>query len=148
MDRLQLYASNFSLVGRSGFMLVAGLVFLVIVLIGVAIHAATRSCEGRINTLLVGQEMKQGDIVGDEMLRLDLQYDGNLVLYQREKHVWSSHTNGKPVTSAVLKSNGRISLFDSHGVLLFSDFIDNNKPKEGDEISGIKLKRGKFKLLN
>lgn len=44
--------------------------------------------------------------------RLTLQYDGNLVLYRGTHAMWSSRTNGKPVSYLAMQSDGNLVLYD------------------------------------
>lgn len=59
--------------------------------------------------LLPGQEIRSAD----GRFRLTLQTDGNLVLYgPKGKALWSTRTNGKPVTMAVMQDDGNFVLYN------------------------------------
>ncbi len=70
-------------------------------------------------TLEVGQALMSSD----ERYHLDLQGDGNLVLYSPTRAVWASWTVGKSGTKLVMQSDGNLVLYrtdwvpvwDSHG---------------------------------
>lgn len=63
--------------------------------------------------LLTGQSMRSID----SRFRLTLQSDGNLVLYDNlNRALWSSGTNGKPVTRCLMQNDGNLVLYDNNFV--------------------------------
>jgi hypothetical protein len=49
--------------------------------------------------------------------KLWMQNDGNLVLYDIEGAIWSSHTNGKPVNECIMQNDGNLVLYTPDGAL-------------------------------
>jgi len=47
--------------------------------------------------------------------KLVLQTDGNLVLYDKKKAMWSTGTNGKNVKKLVMQSDGNLVLYGTNG---------------------------------
>lgn len=79
------------------------------------------------NSLIGPQQLGVGQsIISDNQQYVTiLQSDGNLVTYNvNGKAMWSSQTNGKPVTVAVLQSDGNFVLYGSAGQVYWATGTD------------------------
>jgi hypothetical protein len=67
--------------------------------------------------LKTSQILYQGEFLQSPngKFKLVLQTDGNLVLYEGEKALWSSETNGKNVKKLVMQSDGNLVLYSPNG---------------------------------
>lgn len=76
----------------------------------------------------VPQEGSQGIVIRslDKRYTLNLQSDGNLVIYKRDKPVWSSKTNGKAVKSLVFQKDGNFVLYGYEGAIWSSNTANKN----------------------
>ncbi len=69
------------------------------------------------NILRSGQMIYQGEALKSPngRFKLVLQNDGNLVLYDRGRALWSSGTNGKNARKLVMQSDGNLVLYGPNG---------------------------------
>lgn len=67
--------------------------------------------------------LEAGWYLANNGYKLLMQTDGNLVLYSRTRALWSTRTNGNPGAYAVLEPNGKLAVYSSGDVQLWS----NNK---------------------
>merc|ERR1712110_302953 len=77
----------------------------------------------RVDTLRLGDQLNAGDglISASGIARLTMQRsDGNLVLYNKDKAVWSSKTSGHPGAWLVLQGDGNLVIYDSKKKPLWS----------------------------
>ena len=75
------------------------------------------------NSISSGQSMQIGNHIdsSNTTYMLILQSDGNLVLYNSSGFaLWSSHTNGKPISRASLQSDGNFVLYGTDGKAYWS----------------------------
>lgn len=74
------------------------------------------------NILLPGQKLHPGEELRSENQRFKfiLQHDGNLVLYDGGKAVWSTGTHGHSVNYAILQDDGNFVLYDKENKALFA----------------------------
>lgn len=73
--------------------------------------------------LFKGQMLNSGQYLlsKDGRFKFTMQSDGNFVLYKNSKQVlWSSHTNGKPVTYCEMKTDGNLFLTNNSKVSYWS----------------------------
>ncbi|MCU1647542.1 MAG: lectin [Nocardia sp.] len=64
-----------------------------------------------VDTLRVGEELGTGKSLNSGAYSLTLQDDGNLVLEEPGKVIWSSGTNGSGVTRGMLQQDGNFVLY-------------------------------------
>ncbi|MFT3924524.1 MAG: hypothetical protein QM778_18440 [Myxococcales bacterium] len=78
--------------------------------------------------LLTGQGLTPGRSLWscDGVFQLILQTDGNLVLYQGAKALWSSRTNGKAGFEVIMQSDGNLVLYDPYGTALWASGTNNH----------------------
>jgi hypothetical protein len=74
---------------------------------------ATDPSGNYVQLLPVGQALTVGHIVSspDSINILELQTDGNMVIYARGRAIWSTKTSGKKASFAVLQSDGNFVLY-------------------------------------
>ncbi len=83
---------------------------------GSSTYASTTFVPSRSNNLVAGERLLPGQEIrsADGRYRFNLQFDGNLVLYgPRGRALWSTRTAGRPVTSAVMQSDGNFVLYNN-----------------------------------
>ena len=70
---------------------------------------------GTSTTLGTNQSLNSGQFLvsTDGRFKLIMQSDGNLVLYSINRPLWSSRTDGRPVTRASMQSDGNLVLYDA-----------------------------------
>ena len=75
------------------------------------------------DTLTEGQKLEKGGSLtsNNGAYTLTLQDDGNLVLYARDKAVWSTETNGQDVVRAEVQTDGNFVLYTSEKPVWHSD---------------------------
>jgi len=73
--------------------------------------SGTNTTLGPNQVLDIGQSITSSD----GRYRLIMQDDGNLVLYSINRPLWSSRTDGKPVTKATMQNDGNLVLYDAQG---------------------------------
>lgn len=79
------------------------------------------------NRLNGGDRLKAGGSISAGGGMLTLQQDGNLVIYDPGgAALWASHTNGKPVTSALMQTDGNFVLYDNDMRPYWSTHTDKN----------------------
>jgi len=78
--------------------------------------AGTASAMSR-NVLKTSQILYQGEFLQSPngKFKFILQADGNLVLYEGKKALWSSETNGKSAKKLVMQSDGNLVLYSPNG---------------------------------
>lgn len=105
-------------------------------LLGTAL-AATMACanaQGYItpgNTLPSGSYLYPGAVMTSPngTVRLSMQYDGNLVLYNPAMQpIWSSGTSGRPGSYMVLQYDGNLVVRDGNGNALYNIFDFSRSP--------------------
>jgi len=69
------------------------------------------------DTLKSSQMLYKGESLksANGRFELTLQNDGNLVLYEKGKAIWSSETNGKNAKKLVMQSDGNLVLYGPNG---------------------------------
>ena len=79
------------------------------------------------NILWGGQSLRPGEKLKSQNGRysLILQRDGNLVLYDRGKAIWSSGTQGKRVDRLLMQHDGNLVLYGPRGPLWASNTSGN-----------------------
>jgi hypothetical protein len=82
------------------------------------------------NILKVNESLKPGQflITKDQLYKLILQTDGNLVLYRDTTPLWDSKTCGHAVYDAILKSDGNFVLEESPGKVYWNTATPGNLP--------------------
>ncbi len=76
--------------------------------------------------------MKAGDSVVNGLVELDMQSDGNLVVYQMtvgstaKKAIWASNTNGNPGAYARMQDDGNLVVYSTSGRALWASGTNGN----------------------
>ena len=75
---------------------------------------APASNPDRGSTLTSGETLTEGDYLESDggQYKLIMQGDGNLVLYQEGKALWSSETGGNPGSYAIMEGEGNLVVYD------------------------------------
>ncbi len=79
------------------------------------------------NILASTQILYQGESLESPngRFKLVLQADGNLVLYDKDKALWSSGTNGKDAKKLVMQNDGNLVLYGPNGPVWASNTSGN-----------------------
>jgi len=79
------------------------------------------------NILASSQVLYQGESLNsiNGRFKLVLQADGNLVLYDKDKALWSSGTNGKNAKKLVMQNDGNLVLYGPNGPVWASNTSGN-----------------------
>ncbi len=80
-----------------------------------------------MDTLQDGQMLRIGDTLKSQngQYRLVLQSDGNLVLYNRHRAIWSTGTLGKHAKKLMMQSDGNLVLYGTGGPIWASNTSGN-----------------------
>ena len=116
------------------------------------------TCNGSTSVSWSTSETKSYSITSGFCLRLygvyytynlDLQRDGNLVLYNTylNRATWATGTNGKGASYLMLSSSGSIEIFDKYGFVLWTNYANLDRIHPG-MTTNFKLEIGWLSISN
>ncbi|WP_208123308.1 hypothetical protein, partial [Facilibium subflavum] len=83
-------------------------------------------------SLPVGSQLRAGESWQTDRLKLVMQHDGNLVLYDLlQNPLWSSHTNGSKAVKAIVQNNGLV-LYDASQKVIWSSGTKHKSDKANE----------------